>query len=265
MERQNRFSPLNSRNRQEDVPFWIGILLFFSKTTAVIGLVFTIVGIIISYSFFISVFSPAQKDIEDEDPVTESVVTLVIPTNTSINGSTIYKYHYEFKTMSGEKVESSAENFAGIAEKGDTLLIQYNPDNPKETRLMNLDEINLDWILYFTLLFVAIGIILMIFPIKDIIKKITIIKNGQIVYGKYAGKKATNVRINNSPVYRMFFKFTVSNGREYKIEAKTHRTQILQDGEKEPIIFDIRNPEDAFPIDFLPKPIKKFLQERFRF
>ncbi len=257
METRNKFLQSLSR-KPKDIPPWVGVMMFLSNSTAQMGVIFMLLGIVSSYFVYTQLVAPNMTNIDDNDPIAQGVVTRVLPTTMSVNESAICKYFYEFKTSEGEIIKTSSENIEDIAEKGDEVAIQYNPDNPKESRFADVEKMDYDWALGVELIFLIIGLIFVIIQIVKIRKKVAIMKNGQIVPGTFVGKEATDVSVNENTVYRMFFKFT-ANGKEYKINVKTHRTYSLQDDEQELIMYDVRNPEKAFPIDVLPKIVKRFL------
>ncbi len=246
---------------QRNIPFWVAIALFFSNPLSILGVLFVAIGGFATYMMSDDLFS--TKNIENTDPITQGIVTRVIANEyTTDDDETIitYKCYYEFKTDWGEKIKGSSEHNEKIAESGDTFSVQYNPDNPKESRLTDFKETDSSY-LYMILIFPLIGIITIIFPLIDVIKKLRIMRIGQSAYGTYEGKRDTGSRINGRKVYEMFFKFTCTNGKEYEIKTKTHRKKRLQDEEKELIIFDPQNPENAFPVDVLPNFAKQFIVE----
>ncbi len=256
METRNKFLQSVSR-KAKPIPFWVVIVLFFSHNSAIFAVAFTFVGGFIAYLMFDKDIL-AINHIDESSPKTECIISDVVSTNTIVNGQTVYEYHYEFTVPSGEKLTSFEKHFYGVAEIGDSLLVQYNSENPQESRILNIaDDYSIFWD-YFVFIFPLTGIILLVFPLISIIKKYNILKHGQIVEGTFKKKEATNIKINERRVYKLFFEFT-ANRKDYTISAKTHLTRNLEDDEHELIIYDVRNPEKAFPIDMLPKTVKRFL------
>ncbi len=248
---------MNSRE-QRNIPFWVGIVMFLSKPLSIFGLVFFIMGGFATYMMSGDVLFK-QQNIEDNDPITKGIITRV-KTVSDEEGTTTYIHFYKFITDRGETIRNSSEHFKIIAEPGDTLSVQYNPDNPGKSRFTDFEEMDLSY-LYIVLLFPLVGIIIIVFGLIDVMKKVRIMRIGHTAYGTFEGKEATGVRINDRNVYAMFFKFTAPNGKEYKITTKTHQKKRLQDDEKELIIFDLQNPNKAFPVDVLPNFAKQFILE----
>ncbi len=250
--------------QQRRIPFWIVIRLFFSHSLAIFGIAFTLMGVFFAYmQSGDDVFK--IKHIDNNAPKTVCIITNIMATNIEVNEETVYEYYYEFTAGSGEKIENSEKHFYGVANIGDRFTVQYNPDNPKEARILDItDDYSSFWD-YFVFIFPLIGIILIVIIIINVTKKVRIMRVGQTVYGTYAGKEPTGTRVNDNPVYEVFFKFTCPNDRkEYTISTKTTSTNNLEDDEKELIIFDAENPEKAFPVDILPKFAKRFIEENYK-
>jgi len=70
--------------------------------------------------------------------------------------------------------------------------------------------------------------------------------------GKIKNKAATNARINNQTVYKMIFEFQAEDTKFYEAIAKTHLPQLLEDDEKEKLLYNPLNPKHAVLIDSLP-------------
>ncbi len=243
---------------QRHIPFWVGIALFFSNPMLIFGIIFTFLGGFAVYMLSDELFT--KKNIKDSDPITQAVITRIEREETSNDDQTIrtYKYYYEFETTSGKKIKNYSEHHDKIAECGDILSVQYNPDNPEESRFTDFKEVGKGG-LYILFLFPLIGIITLILLLVKVVKKVRIMRIGQTVYGTYEKKKATDSSVNGKRVYEMFFTFTAPNGKEYEIKTKTYRPEYLEDDEKELIIFDLKNPKNALPVDVLPQFAKQFI------
>ncbi len=267
--KRNRFTdPFSDDNinrihsrRKRNIPVWVPLVIFFSKTIAIMGLVFTLLGGMV----FLKILYPLaleQKDIDDNAPVVQAVITDIVPTSVEVNEEPMYEYHYEFETISGEKIKTKSKHFEGEGGVGDLLSVRYNPDNPQEACLDGVEENNtIKWVMLSFISFPLVGLVFIVLVVIDIVKKVRVMKNGEIVKGTYSHKKATGTMINNQRVYIMFFKFTAPDGREYQAKGKTHLIHRLDD-EDELVIFNRQNPSNAFPIDILPLLVKRFLKKQ---
>jgi hypothetical protein len=66
------------------------------------------------------------------------------------------------------------------------------------------------------------------------------------------GKEATNVKINENPVYKYTFRFTDSSGNVREITDETHRTDLVEDDNRERLLYDRHDPENGMLLDIVP-------------
>ncbi len=241
-------------NKKRYIPLWTIIVLFFSKPEAML-LIFIFLGLPTAYFGY-----GPDKNTANDDSITTCVITDIEPAGVQIGFKDGYRYYYKFTTNSGEFVESSDVRVEGMAEVGDELTVQYDPDNPNVSNFTEIKRFNVLWVFILGLLFVLVGVIFVILTLSEAISQFFIMKNGQIVDGKLIKREETGTMVNDKAVYKMFFEFTATNGKKYVINTKTHHTNKLSDDEKEAIIFDERNPGNAFPIDILPRVIMRYLK-----
>lgn len=247
---------------KRSVPLGIIIRIFFSDAKGTIGLAFTLMGGIFVVVFG-AVMLSTKTNVSDGDPIAPGIITKVDPTGTTINDQTLYKYYYEFQTPKGNNIKSHTKAFWGIAKPGDTIDIQYKPEQPEESRFADYtEEVFPAWIMLFLFIFPAVGLVLLFSAIRKAIRSIKVLKVGETAWGQYAGQEATNTKINNQTVYRLFFKFTAPDGNEYTAVGTTHRTYRLRDEEQELVVFDPKDPSNAFPADAFPQAVKQFLTEK---
>ena len=79
-----------------------------------------------------------------------------------------------------------------------------------------------------------------------------VLENGLLAYGNLVGKEATNTEVNDQTVYKLIFEFTAEDGRPYRAEHRTHRTEDLEDDDEEALVYDPRHPYDNVLVDGLP-------------
>jgi len=108
-------------------------------------------------------------------------------------------------------------------------------------------------------LFPLIGIVQLIFAYLRGKKRIRLLQNGWLVFGKITGKERTNMKINNNRVYKFSFQFE-ANGATYTGITKTHKPGLLEDEAKERIIYDPNRPEKAMMVDALPRAVRRYFE-----
>ena len=108
------------------------------------------------------------------------------------------------------------------------------------------------------LIFPLIGMSMLLLTLRKRIKYLRIMKTGKFTLGTFQRYEATNVRVNNSTVYRYYFCFTDSEKREYTVTGDTH-TGSLSDESKELLAYNPDNPNQAVLIDIFPYIVKKHI------
>jgi hypothetical protein len=255
-----KFSVNEKPKTLRKVPFGLKLQIFFSDVRGLIGLVFTATGSIFMIVFGSVFLDSASLGLKADSPVVYGVIEAVTPTNTSVNGQTLYKYAYVFEAEGGRIFRGSVKKYAGIAQSGDSIRVRYATDNPAVSGLADYQENAMPWwIMLFLMIFPAVGILLLMFAFKKTKRTAKVLKCGETAWGDYDGQEPTNTRINNQTVYRLFFKFTASDGNEYTAVGTTHKTYRLRDEERELIVYDPQDPKNAFPTDAFPKAVKDFL------
>jgi hypothetical protein len=100
------------------------------------------------------------------------------------------------------------------------------------------------------LAFVAVGAGLVGHSIRRNHRALRILERGRITHGVKVAQEPTGVKINERTVYAMTFRFE-AGGRDHTCVSRTHETQLLSD-EREPLVYDPDNPDDAVTLNDLP-------------
>ncbi len=253
MKAKDKFLHKHSK-QQRHMPFWVCIMLWLRKPATIFGFIFLLIGILVGNWIFGT--HEKIKKLEEKGIVAQGIVTNVKIVEVTRDGETYeeYKCYYEFEISPGRKIKNIGD--ADDLKKGDSISVKYNPANPKEAIIVGHSERSKGD--YLILMFPFLGIMAMFLSLIQTIAKFKVLKNGQLTHGIYEGKETTTGSVNGDMVYKMYFKFTAPNGKEYKINTETHRTAALQDDEKEIIVFDLKNPKKAYPLDALPEFVKRF-------
>ncbi|MCF6366332.1 MAG: DUF3592 domain-containing protein [Bacteroidales bacterium] len=259
---RNRFTSSEATIVKENtIPVFIKIAVMFSDIMATIGLVFTLFGGIFLFVMLVSVqFNTIS--VSDNSPSVNGEITDIIPTNTYINNNQVFEYHYKFKNKEG--IQYSGISFAShrYDRPGDNVAVRYNEINPEESVIAGMETEQFPkWVLLFLLIFPVAGITMLYFGIKKGIRNVNILKFGKVAFGTYSRKEATNVSINKQAVYKFYFDFIATDGNLYTATGNTHKTYLLEDEGKEPVIYNSGNPEEAVLVDTLPKSVRRFFKK----
>jgi len=242
-----------------NIPIFVTLTVLFSDVLSIIGLVFFLMG-----SIFVLVFGSLSDwssfSFDENSPTVTGYVNDIGETGASINDEYVLEYFYTYKLLDGSEYEgvSYMEGDSGI-ELGSEVQVEYVKDNPEISRIQGMRNSEFGVLVVVLVgIFPLIGLILFYFGFSKSLKHLRILKIGEIAYGKYLYREATNVSVNERTVFKLTFEFTARNGRTYKAIAKTHQPERLQDEEEEMLVYDPNKPEAAVLLDSLPKRIKKY-------
>jgi hypothetical protein len=240
------------------VPPGVKFKILFGNFYTTFGLIFLLFS-----SIFIIVFSSFVKfdTLSKDSPVTDGTITKVEVTNTSINDQRVYAFHYEYKLPdeSIHRGKSFSEDF--YFEVGSSVKVLYSEKEPGVSRIegMRAGEFSL-WILFIMIPFLLVGAGFFIFGLKKARKDIYLLQVGEVAYGNLVGKEPTSMKINKQTVYKLYFRFTAADGNTYDTVCKSHITHLLEDEEKEKLVYDPNAPEQALLLDSLPRRLKSFFE-----
>ena len=271
MRNKHKSKYLSNRNRftmgedvstvkENAIPLLMKIAVMFSNVLASIGLVFAIFG-----SVFLLVFMSSMTfnsfSVPDNSPTVGGEIVRIEGTNTFINDRQVFKYHYEYTGLNG--MHYSGASFASMRydRPGDNISVRYNEEKPEESVIVGMDTEELsNWLILFLLIFPIIGFTLLYFGVKKGYRNVKIIQFGKVAFGSYNRKESTNATVNNQTVYKFFFDFKVADGNTYQATGETYKTYKLEDEDREPVIYNSGNPEEAVLVDTLPKSVRRFFK-----
>jgi hypothetical protein len=182
------------------------------------------------------------------------VVTAVEQTNASENDRLIYAYTYSFRVERLEKQYQGVSYTTGH-EFGpeQEVVVEYLADYPTLSRLEGARRAYFSpWAFCFVSIIPLMGLGLIAFGLRNGVKASVLLAKGKIGRGVLKSKRATNVEVNECPVYKLTFEFTADDGRCYEVVTKTHQVERLQDDAEERLLYHPTNPADAVLLDNLP-------------
>ncbi len=214
-------------------------------------------------SLFVSFFFIINMDINDlflrkKSPITQGVVISVERTDAEVNDYPVLRYKYSYR-IDGKKYQNQSYSTKKL--DNDTVLVQYLKSKPEVSRILGMHAGKFSpWFASFLLIFIIIGGVLFYIGIKKTIKYLAAVKRGQLTYGTFSHKEATNTEINDRRVYKIFFNFSVNNS-EYTAIAESHITEKFLDEKLEPIVYNPKNPNENVVLDQLPKAVREIFEE----
>jgi len=254
---KQKFAKKKNAKQIRKIPILLKIRIIFSNVPFFIGFMFFLIG-----SIFLVVFS-LLIDFEDlkfskNDPITKGKILNSKYTNSSINEQRVIEYEFEFYTPDGKRHLGKSYT---VNQLQDSVDIVYLKDDPSTSKIYNTTKGSFPfWIIFFLLIFPAVGILIAFFGLRKTIKWLDILKIGKIAFGIYNRREATGSSVNDMRVYKLYFKYSVDN-KEYEAVGETHKTHKLHNEQYEPLIYNPYNPHEAIMIDALPRRLRKILSD----
>lgn len=255
----------NSSHRQlrESPPRTIDILtqatIIFGGILNQIGWIFVAFGMVFLWIFIAisgieNIFTNTENWKE-----TQGTIEQVLGTNSTINEQPVIQYNYTFQL--NENIYTGQSFTTGERfDEGEEVAILFEFNDPEQSVIKDARRAEFgSWILLVLLIFPLIGSALVFVQTRLNLKNLRLLKIGNCTFATLKDKTPTNgsVTINNRryPVYKYSFEFSgKSNFKEstYKATCKTHLAELVEDEEREIVLYDRENPKINAVYDAIP-------------
>ncbi|MEZ4772106.1 MAG: DUF3592 domain-containing protein [Bacteroidia bacterium] len=239
---------------QRNLPILSRLAILSSGFDAQFGWIFFGFGMIFFWIFFMNSEIIDLFAYGDWDPTTGTVVKLD-DTDAEVNNTDVYEYTYEYN-VNGEVYTGTAYTTGRSFREGQNVSIEYNPDQPGESRMADSRSSLFGWETIFVIIFPLVGLGFILHSFRQNMKSIDLLVNGRFARGKLINKEPTNVKINDRTVYKYTFSFEAHDGRTYEATGKTHIQSLLEDEETERLIYAPNDPSYATMYDTIPSAPK---------
>ncbi len=253
--------PLNISdwNLPRSISVGLKMQILFGNVVFSMGLLFFLFGSVFTIVFGLNADFTSPFSFNDNDPSIKGIVVKVEETGSRENKRSIYQNTVKYK-VNGKEYYSDSYSLGNVVNALDSVDVQYSPEDVSLSRISGMRKAPFSaWVVLLTLIFPGIGLTMLIFGIRRSRINVRLLKIGLLTHGKVTRKEATNTKINKQTVYKVFFTFTTKNGILTESSVKTHKTHLLEDEEKEQLVYDAENPTNAVLIDSLPKAVRSFL------
>lgn len=167
------------------------------------------------------------------------------PTNSSVNNQTVYQYLQSFE-VNGHRYTGKSFTVGQDYQGGEEVTIEYDAHNPSDSHVEGTRRAVFPAFVLFVLIFPLVGLGFILSAIRQNLKAIKLLSIGEFTRGTMCSKEATNstIKINNNtyPVYKYSFEFQ-AGGRTHSAICKTHQSWLVEDEEREIILYDKYNPD----------------------
>ena len=166
-------------------------------------------------------------------------------TNSAVNDEIVYQYLHSFE-LNGQRYTGKSFTVGQDFQGGEEVNIEYDAKNPSDSYVKGAKRAEFPAFVLFVLIFPLVGLGFIVFAIRQNWKTVKLLEIGEFTRGAMCSKEATNttVKINNNvyPVYKFSFEFE-AGGKQYAAICKTYQAWLVEDEEREIILFDKYNPD----------------------
>lgn len=173
-------------------------------------------------------------------------------TSLSIGDVPVYETSYSFRLSDGRSVDGASYATGSWVANNQAVVVEYIDRDPSVSRIQGMRASSGGLGVIFIFIFPLVGLALGIAGMRTGLKARRLMSVGHLTRGTLLTSEATNTTINNRPVMRLTFEFEASRGGTFQAVAKSHQPERLQDEDRELLVYDPQNPQDAALLDELP-------------
>ncbi|MCP4439818.1 MAG: DUF3592 domain-containing protein [Aureispira sp.] len=184
---------------------------------------------------------------------TSGIVQEIHTTGAEVNGRDVFRYVFSYsvgsENFSGTSYSSGSE--ARNLRMNDMVTVKYKSGNYERAKIEGMTtEMFPSWIA-FVLIFPFLGFFMLLGGLYGGKQMINLLVNGKFTHGKYLSRKDSGSRVNQRTVWAYEFTFEVNN-QSYIAKCQTHKTHLVEDEEKEIILYMPDKPEESTVFDAIP-------------
>lgn len=128
-------------------------------------------------------------------------------TNMSVNDRQVYRVRYRFRTLEGQEKSGASYFSQSVPEVGDELPIHYRGRHPDWNRAEQGTIDPFGWFGLFTILFPAIGLIMIGFMIRSRRRWLRLLREGQFAMARVRDLNPTGTVVMGETIYRVTLDF----------------------------------------------------------
>lgn len=162
-------------------------------------------------------------------------------TNSTVNDVTVYRYLHAFE-VNGQRFTGKSFAVGQRFAEGEEVTVRYDANRPADgSHIVGSQRAVFPALVLFVLIFPLLGTVFIIIGLRQNWQAIRLLEIGEFTRGTMQSKVATNVEVNDRPVFKYQFEFE-AGGRCHAATCKTHQTRLVEDEQREIILYDKYNP-----------------------
>jgi len=167
----------------------------------------------------------------------------------------IMAIHYSYALDGRECAGCSYETGTSLS-PGNPVTVEYATGNPLVSRIQGLRNRRFGGGALLALIFPAFSIGLLVYGWRRGQRARRVLEFGVPGEALLRSKFKMGIEVDDKPVYKMTFRFTSLDRREFEHSTQTHETEKLEDEPHEQILYDPCDPSFAMLVDDLPVSIR---------
>jgi hypothetical protein len=218
----------------------------------VLGAIFFVVGMLFTW-LFIGDFRPVDEwRLSLSTTTARATITQVAGTGATENDAPVYEYQFTFTTPDEQTITTRSYSTGRLWSVGERVIVQYVPDKPTIARLENTRRSQFGPLVLFVLLFPTVGAILFAVATVGGLRRLVLLRQGEVASARAISVQATGARVNNQPVLKYTYEFQTWDGQTYPGASKALASGEIGDETEEPVLYLPTNPYQSVLVDALP-------------
>ena len=169
-------------------------------------------------------------------------------------GKHIWKYEYSF-ALAGKEYRGVSYSPEKKFDPQQIVYIHYDPTNPNLNYIIGLRRSPYPARINLLLIIPVLGLLLVLFPLRERLKFLHILRIGDFTRGRLISKTPTGKTVREGsrimPRHKYLFQFE-HKGTIYTASCTTHRGHLVEDEETEIILYDHFKPQNNIVYDAVP-------------
>jgi hypothetical protein len=229
------------------VPFGVRLRLMFGGFIPLFGFAFYLIGFVISLGLSSSMELPGDGGPHDTVP---AKVTSVFSSDVRVNDQPVWAVEFDFR------VDGRYHTGVSYSMTQPAVGARYDAEvprgHPERAVLAGMTRKPMPLSGAIAFLFPLVGLTFVLVAVTRGRRAARLLAEGEVARGKLVGKRATNVVINERPVFELRFEFIAKDGEKYEAVARTNQPASLEDESTEQLVYLAAAPQQATLIDHLP-------------
>ncbi|WP_426208869.1 DUF3592 domain-containing protein [Massilia sp. TWP1-3-3] len=256
---------MSSMGLPREVPLRVRLNLYVRSIMNIVGFSLFLFGaVFVAVAQSMADFGSTMQ-FRDSDPVTMGQLVDKRQTGNRSGGRRgfyVFKYKFAYVAGSSRYTGVSYAKDIGLM-AGSAIPVAYVPGNPGVARIKGMSsgpfvKVGI-WLALGAAAICVTGLGILFFGMKKAWQFSFLVRKGVLTTGTVTGKVSTGWTVNGKNEFHVQFQFKHQDGRICTGSVKEHETDLLEDQQLEPVLYDAAKPSNAILVDGLPRQLRSFV------